>query len=108
MNKTNRTPNLCVIALILCGMVLESIGGFLSRTTAIGFNFALSPLMYIGVGMIVVGFIAHFPLKLMAKKLNLDPVLLDLEAILMIVAIFFAVILLVFCIVSPVLFPANG
>lgn len=108
MGNAKNRPCVIVTGMIVLGMILESIGAFMSKTTAIGFNFNLPVLLYVGIALIVVGFIAHFPLKIMSNKLGIDSIALDIEAIVMIVAMFFAVILLVCSITFPVLFPANG
>lgn len=106
--KKKDLPCLIVMAVIILGMIVESVGAVMSKTTAIGFNFNLPAVLYVGIAMIVVGFVAHFPLKAMSQRLGLSSIALDIEAILMIVAMFFAVILLVCSITFPVLFPANG
>lgn len=106
-NKVNFAP-VALMSVIIIGVILEIVGGVMSSTTAIGFNFDLSPLMIVGIVLVVVGFVAHFPLKILSKKLNINAALLDIEAILMIIAIFFAVAYLVCVIVWPVVFPANG
>lgn len=108
MNHRKNLPCYVVMALIILGIVLESVGAVMSRTTAIGFNFNLPALLYVGIALIVIGFVAHFPLKICSKKLGISSIALDLEAILMIIALFFAATLLVCSITFPVLFPANG
>ena len=106
--KKKNLPCYVAMAVIVLGMVLESAGALMSKTAAIGFNFNLPVILYVGIVMIVAGFIAHFPLKVMSKKLGIGSIVLDIEAILMIVAMFFAVIVLACSIIFPVLFPANG
>lgn len=106
--KKKDLPCIIVMAVIALGMIVESVGAVMSRTTAIGFNFSLPAVLYVGIAMIAAGFIAHFPLKAMSKRLGISSIALDAEAILMIIAMFFAVILLVCSITFPVLFPANG
>lgn len=99
-----------VILCILClGAVLELVGGLaLSQPQGVGMNLNLSPVMIAGCALIVVGCIAHIVVKCLQKRLAPNPDLLDIEAIVAIVAIFFAVIFLACTIVWPVLFPTNG
>ncbi len=107
--KTNKMPCYIVTAALILGILFELIGGITSSgMESVGFNTNIPFIMILGVALIVIGFIAHIVLKLNQKRLNLDPVLLDIEAILAIVAIFFAVIYLACFIVWPVLFPKNG
>lgn len=106
-NKYNIAP-VAIMTVIVLGVILELIGGMISGTTEIGFNTSFSPLMIVGAAFIVAGFIAHFPFKILSKRLGISGVLLDYEAILMIVAIFFAAIFFVCVIIWPVAFPANG
>lgn len=106
-NKCNIAP-VAVMAVMVLGIILELIGGLISGTTEIGFNTSFSPLMIVGAVFVAVGAIAHLPLKILSKKWDISRVLLDSEAILMIVALFFAAIFFVCVIVWPVAFPANG
>lgn len=110
MDMSNKKNYICVgiMAMIISGIVLEVIGYFLSKTNAIGFNFNLSPVMYVGATLVVIGFIAHFPVKFTAKQTGISSSLLDIEAIVMIVSIFIAVFLIAAGITFPVIFPENG
>lgn len=100
----------CVIGLILIGIILEIIGGLLSKTNEIGFNTNLSPLVIVGLILVAVGFIAHFPIKILSKmqKAEISSFFLDLEVVIMIIAVFVAVLYVAAVITFPVIFPANG
>lgn len=78
------------------------------KQRSVDFNTNLPSLIIVGIALVVLGFVAHIILKLMQNKLNLDPVWLDIEAIVAILVIFFTVIYLACFIVWPVLFPSNG
>lgn len=107
--KTSKVPCYVVTGALILGIVLELIGGITSSgMESVGFNTNLPAIMIVGLVLIVASFIAHIVLKCCQKRLNLDPVLLDAEAIIAIVAIFFGIVYLACVIVWPVLFPTNG
>ncbi|MBR4209976.1 MAG: hypothetical protein IKQ96_07180 [Lachnospiraceae bacterium] len=98
-----------LLAVSIIGIVLELIGGLLlSPPIDIGINTNISPLAYVGAGLVVLGLLGYIIVCIIAKKLSYSKVLKDVLMLVSIMAFFAAVILLACVIVWPAIFPVNG
>ena len=101
----------CIVnmAVTVIGIVLELIGGLvLSKTYGVGLNLNLSPLVYVGIAFIILGFVISVIVENVYNKKKVDCSLSHIAVLTALVAVLFAVIFLALVITLPVLMPSNG
>ena len=101
--------NLCGIILAVAGLIVEYIGGaVLSVSTTIGFNFDLSPVIVVGIGMIVLGLISSIIGTVFTVKKGLNRKLSTIALYVSAIALMLSIVYVVLVVVMPVLRPTNG
>lgn len=108
MKKLDRV-NVAAIILTIAGIVLEVIGGVVfSPAVSVGMNTNLSPVMFVGIGTIVVSLICAIAGSVMTEKHELNKKVSTIAIYAAILAIMFAIVFVILTIVWPVLNPTNG
>ena len=101
--------NLCGIVLAVVGLIVEYIGGAVfSVPETIGFNFDLSPVMFVGIALIALGLISAIIGTAMTVKKDLNRKLSTAALYITAIALMLSVVYVVLVIVMPVLRPTNG
>ena len=101
--------NLGAIVLAVIGVIVEIIGGAVfSVPIDIGFNLALSPVMFVGIGIMAVGLVLAIAGTALTEKCGLNKKLSTAALYLTTIALMFAFVYLVLVVVMPVLKPKNG
>ena len=96
------------IAAVL-GLCLSTFGGLvLSKPTDIGVNLALSPLVYVGVAMIVAGLIGAIVGNVNYEKHGLNRKWAGIALYAAVIAIAVVTFVVTYTILIPVLHPTNG
>ena len=108
MLKKQDYINVASIILSVVGIILEVIGGSLSKPTTVGFNLALSPVLYVGVALIVVALILSIAGSVMTEKYGLNKKISSIALYLSVILIMVSIVYVVLVIVMPVLNPTNG
>lgn len=96
-------------AVSVIGAVVEAIGGaVLSKPTGIGMNTNLSPVLYVGMTLIAVGFIASVVVKQLTAKAKCKQTWQKIAMWIGVLAVIFAIVFLALTILMPVIAPTNG
>ena len=80
----------------------------LSVPTTIGFNFDLSPVIFVGIGLIVVGLVLAIIGTALTIRCDLNKKLSTAALYITAIALMGALVYVVLVIVMPVLRPTNG
>ena len=102
--------NVASIAAALLGLVLALVGCLvLSVQEGIGVNLSLSPVVYIGVALIVLGLICSIVGNVLyVRRGGMNRALASLALYVAVIAFLAVLVLVVYTIFIPVLSPSNG
>lgn len=101
--------NISAIILTLVGVVLEVVGGeVLSVPISVGINTNLSPVLFVGIAVIVISLAVSIVGSAITESRNLNKPVSAVAIYLSVIAVMFAIVYLVLTIVMPVFNPANG
>lgn len=101
--------NLGAVILAVAGLIVEYIGGAVfSVPTSIGFNTDLSPVIFIGIGMMVVALILAIIGTVFTEKKQLNKTLSTVALFVSAIAIMIAIVYVGLVVAMPVLRPTNG
>lgn len=107
--KTLDYFNLCAVVLAIAGLITEYVGGaVLSVPTTIGFNFDLSPVIFVGIGIMAVGLISAVIGTVFTERAGMNKKLSTAALYTSAIALMIAIVYVVLVIVMPVLRPTNG
>lgn len=101
--------NLAAVALSILGILLEVVGGVVfSPAVSVGVNTNLSPVLLIGLGVIVIALVPAIWGSVVTERHGLNKTLSTAAIYLAVLAVMFAVVFLLLTMFWPVLNPANG
>ena len=108
--KLNRFDHVNTGAIILTvlGLILEVAGGIASVPTTVGLNTNLSPILYAGILVIIVGLATAIAGSVMTEKKDMNKCISSIAIYLAVLAVMFALVFVVLTIAWPVINPANG
>lgn len=101
--------NIGAILLTVAGLVMDIVGGaVLSPAVGIGPNTNLSPVMIVGMVLIVLGLAVAIYGSVITESKQLNKIISSVAIYLAVAAVMFAIVFLALTIVWPVLHPTNG
>lgn len=110
MKKSKHNAIFYILFLVIgLGLLCEIIGGvYLSPPIDIGINTNISPLTYLGFGLVTLGLLGYIVICVIAKKLSFNKTLKDVLMLISVLAFLAAILILAGVIVWPAIFPQNG
>lgn len=96
-------------AAAVAGLILTFVGCLvLSVQEGIGVNLSLSPVVYAGAGIILLGLVGAIVSNILYKKNDMNRVVATIAIYLAVIAFMVMTVLIAYTILIPVLNPSNG
>lgn len=109
--KLNKFDSISVISAVaaVAGFVMALVGCLvLSTQEGIGVNLSLSPVVYLGVVIIVLSLIGAIAGNALYEKMGMNRIVATVAIYLAVIAVMAVTVLVAYTILIPVLNPSNG
>lgn len=100
--------NIASIAFSVIGLILLFVGKNLSQAVGVGANLNLSPVMILGIVFAAAALCSAIVGSVVTEKYELNKTISTIALYLAVLLVMFALILVVYTMVDPILHPVNG